>query len=122
MSQQQGGDTSLTFSSQYGTIAVNTLPVISGQGIGEQAQTNFVQTAPISNQFEAVDPVNNFNMAQQTRYDDVNNTQIINEPFVDQSSADVIITLIEKLAKLHEASALTDEEFNTKKSELLSRI
>jgi hypothetical protein len=33
----------------------------------------------------------------------------------------VIIKLIEKIAKLHEADALTDEEFNTKKSELLCR-
>ena len=30
VSQQQGGDTSLSFSSQYGTISVSSLPVISG--------------------------------------------------------------------------------------------
>ena len=30
ISQQQGGNDSLTFSSQYGTILVSTLPIISG--------------------------------------------------------------------------------------------
>jgi hypothetical protein len=46
----------------------------------------------------------------------------VNGSYDDQSSADDIISLIEKIAKLHQAGALTDEEFNTKKSELLSRI
>jgi hypothetical protein len=46
----------------------------------------------------------------------------INNSYTDQSSTDCIIRLIEKIAKLHEAGTLTDEEFNTKKSELLCRI
>ncbi|MFT6155108.1 MAG: hypothetical protein ACJA1X_002473 [Bermanella sp.] len=33
-----------------------------------------------------------------------------------------MIALIEKIAKLHESGALTNEEFNAKKIELLSRI
>lgn len=140
VSQQQGGDTSLTFSSQYGTIAVNTLPIISGSGIPAQQQTNFAHTAPTSNQF---DPVNSNNMGQENSnknnnmngYENNitnnkavdsnvadNNTNTVNESFVDQSSTDGIIMLIEKLGKLHEAGVLTNEEFNTKKSELLSRI
>ena len=140
VSQQQGGDTSLTFSSQYGTIAVNTLPIISGSGIPAQQQTNFAQTAPTSSQF---DPANSNSMGQENSnknnnmngYENSitnnkavdsnvadNNTNTVNESFVDQSSTDGICTLIEKLGKLHEAGVLTNEEFNTKKSELLSRI
>lgn len=106
VSQQQGGNTALTFSSQYGTIAVNTLPVISGPGMPVQKQTNFAHPADTSNQFDK--PSNIINK--------------VNGSYDDQSSADDIISLIEKIAKLHQVGALTDEEFNTKKSELLSRI
>ncbi|MEO8141934.1 MAG: SHOCT domain-containing protein [Sphingomicrobium sp.] len=35
---------------------------------------------------------------------------------------DVVIEQIRKLAELHEQAILTDEEFNAKKTELLSRI
>ena len=125
VSQQQGGDTSLTFSSQYGTIAVNTLPIISGPGIPAQKQTNFAQPAPATNQFDQPDNGNVGNVNNNG----TNNTDTpapvsnkVNDSFTDQSSTDGIITLIEKIAKLHESGALTDEEFNTKKSELLSRI
>lgn len=102
VSQQQGGNSSLTFSSQYGTIAVNTLPIISGPGLPAQKQANFAQPAPISNQF-----------VQPSHTSDLH---------ANPSSADDIIALIGKIAKLHEAGALTDEEFNSKKIELLSRI
>ena len=99
VSQQQGGNNSLTFSSQYGTIAVSTLPVISGQGEAVQApQTNFAEPMPI------IEP------APQEIY------------IQENKSTDDIIQLIEKLSKLNSAGALTDDEFNNKKSELLSRI
>jgi len=105
VSQQQGGDTSLTFSSQYGTIAVDTLPVVSGAGVSVQKQTNFIQAAHAPNQSDHGD-----------------NNNVDTTEFTDQSSSDEIIALIEKMAKLHESGALTDEEFNTKKTELLKRI
>ena len=38
------------------------------------------------------------------------------------NSTDELIGLIEKLARLRDAGALTDQEFNAKKSELLGRI
>jgi hypothetical protein len=41
VSQQQGGDSSLSFSSQFGTIAVSSLPVISGPALGEAPPVNF---------------------------------------------------------------------------------
>ena len=43
VSQQQGGDSSLTFSSQFGTIAVNTLPIVSGASMQVQKHKNFMQ-------------------------------------------------------------------------------
>jgi hypothetical protein len=113
VSQQQGGNTTLTFSSQYGTIAVNTLPIISGPGIPMQNQTNFAQPAPLSNQFDQ--PANNIGNSNSNMGNSNNNS-------TNPSSTDDIILLIEKIAKLHQAGALTDDEFNSKKIELLSRI
>lgn len=101
VSQQQGGDTSLTFSSQFGTIAVNSLPLISGPGIAP-ATTNFA-AAPTPPESQNPPPPN---QAPQ------------NVPADTQS----ILDLIEKLAQLRDAGALTDEEFNRKKSEMLSRL
>jgi hypothetical protein len=43
-------------------------------------------------------------------------------PEVDPTSNSEAISLIRALAKLHQAGILTDEEFETKKQELLSRI
>jgi hypothetical protein len=116
VSQQQGGNTSLTFSSQYGTIAVNSLPIISGQGLPEQKQTNFAQPEPILNVFDQSNDNNTQNMNPSDNISTFNNAPN------NSSSTDDIILLIEKIAQLHKAGALTDEEFNTKKIELLSRI
>lgn len=38
------------------------------------------------------------------------------------ASANSIIGLIEKLSQLRDSGALTDDEFNAKKGELLSRL
>jgi len=107
VSQQQGGDTSLTFSSQFGTIAVSSLPIVSGSGEMPPApQTNFAE------------PVQNFEPYPESVQAPIQ-TELNNGQF---DSTDTIIELIEKLAQLHGAGALTDDEFNSKKSELLSRI
>ena len=108
VSQQQGGNNSLTFSSQYGTIAVSTLPVISGQGEPIQApQTNFAE--PIAVEAASIQTTPIQSAPQEIHIE-------------ENRSTDDIIELIEKLSKLNTAGALTDDEFNKKKSELLSRI
>ena len=109
VSQQQGGDTSLSFSSQYGTISVSTLPVISGQGTPPPPQTNFAE--PVENNLSNQEP-----MEQSTN---------IQEPVIDANqneSDNTIIGLIQKLSELHDAGILTHDEFNFKKSELLNRL
>lgn len=103
VSQQQGGDTSLTFSSQYGTISVSSLPIVSGSGFPPYAavQTNFAQPNPdLSYPAPAMEI----------------------SPAPSGDSADSILHLIEKLAKLRDGGALSDDEFNAKKVELLGRI
>ena len=111
VSQQQGGDTSLTFSSQYGTISVSTLPIISGAGaVPPTPQTNFAQ--PVYDNF--LQPVNNNNSNSIPAAVEI--------PMVKNESADAIIQVIEKLSKLRDSGALTDNEFNAKKVELLNRL
>jgi hypothetical protein len=45
-----------------------------------------------------------------------------NSATTDIDSADEIISLIGKLAKLKESGAITEQDFNNKKEELLARI
>lgn len=107
VSQQQGGDTSLTFSSQYGSVSVNSLPIVYGAGLPPPQQNNFAEPAPAFSQPYATFPA----PASPPNGQGDNN-----------SSADDLIGLIEKLSRLRDAGALTEAEFNAKKSELLSRI
>jgi hypothetical protein len=111
VSQQQGGDTSLTFSSQFGTVSVNQLPIISGQDTRmPPVQTNFSE--PITDNNAIENPITD---NQGTRNQNIQKNH-------ENVSTDNAIQLIGQLAKLRDAGALTDEDFNLKKIELLSRI
>jgi len=104
VSQQQGSNDSLSFSSQYGTVSVNSLPVISGAA-PNPPQTNFV--APIPS------PSNTFTNAPTS------NTQQDAMPSI---ASNEVIQLLEQLGRLRDAGILTPEEFNNKKHELMARI
>jgi len=95
-SQQQSHGGSLTFSSQHGVVDVTTLPVISADGVPQQ---------PSSRAASASSPV------QQDPVTDTSNAE----------AADVFVT-IEKLAALCAKGILTEDEFATKKAELLGRL
>lgn len=96
-SQQQSSGGSLTFSSQYGLIDVATLPVMSIDGVPQQAPAP-AGSAPAP--------------AQEGR-------SLSEKPIAREE--DVLAT-IEKLAGLRDKGILSDEEFATKKTELLSRL
>jgi len=101
-SQQQSYGGSLTFSSQYGLVAVSSLPVVSvnGQAPAPQApppQPVYVEPAPPS----APQPA--FTLQ------------------AGGGEADIFAT-IEKLAGLKAKGILSDEEFAAKKAELLARL
>lgn len=106
VSQQQGGDSSLTFSSQYGSIAVSSLPIVSGIGIAEAPKRNFAEPSQSYTQPNT-----------QDNYAPRSTAQI---PF--SSSIDETIQIIEKLAKLKDAGAISEDEYHAKKTELLNRI
>lgn len=91
--QQQGmADSSLTFASQFGTVRLCDLPIVSGSGA-----ESFAPAAPATS------------MAPPS----------FSEPARDEAD---IFGKIERLAALREQGILTDGEFSAKKAELLSRI
>lgn len=93
-SQQQSYGGSLSFTSQFGLIDVTSLPVVSINGVPA--------AAPAPMQATQYQP-----QPQQDRQSGV--------------SQDVFAT-IERLAELRAKGVLSDEEFNAKKAELLSRL
>ena len=113
--QQQGGGQSITFTSQYGTVNLSTLPVVSRDGV-------MVPPAPIQST-AAPTPVQVSPPAAQPSFD-VQPTQSCAEaemPLNQKSGEDVIATL-ERLGGLMEKGYITNEEFAAKKRELLNRI
>jgi hypothetical protein len=106
VSQQQGGNNSLSFNSQWGTINVNSLPLISGQSQPPAPQTNFAETT------QQASP-------QQTPFQKTEETSdLTNKQY---EAANQMIEIIKKLAELRDLGVLTESEFNTKKADLLKQ-
>jgi hypothetical protein len=99
-SQQQSGDQSLTFTSQFGLVRVADLRLVNPQD--EQGESS---SLPIT------EPA-----------------QIKPTPALKTESAgatpatDDVLSLIERLAELRRKDILTEQEFATKKAELLGRL
>jgi hypothetical protein len=95
--QQQGGSYgSFSFSSQRGTFSVESLPVVSGSGQQAQSPQGWAPANPPSPQ----------------------SSQGTGETQGQQS----IIEAIERLSDLHYRGILSDDEFRSKKAELLARL
>ena len=91
--QQQSGDASLTLSSQHGVVRVDSLPRIDG---GQQGARPVAGTSP---------PF----------------AKVPSQPS-SGTDASSIVSLIKQLGQLKEQGILTEEEFATKKAELLKRL
>ncbi|UZR95776.1 SHOCT domain-containing protein [Chondrinema litorale] len=94
VSQQQGRGNDLTFSSQFGIVYLSTLPIISGEN-QQEAEIKTYEASKMNVEEKVVSPDNN---------------------------EEDIFGKIEKLAGLKDKGILTQEEFESKKSELLSRL
>jgi hypothetical protein len=95
--QQQGGSVgSLSFSSQFGTFTVESLPIVSG---GSASRPRFDAAPPMS-------PPSTSSPSSTEN---------------PQSSSEVLNAL-ERLGTLHSKGILSDEEFRSKKAELLARL
>ncbi len=95
-SQQQSGGSSVTFTSQYGLIDINTLPLISVDNVPVHPAVQSQSAAPFIPETPFYSP--------------------------DASQVSDIFEAIEKLASLKDKGFLTDNEFSSKKAELLSRL
>ncbi len=106
--QQQGGSSgSLSFSSQFGTFGVESLPVVGPQGA--QAPVQNWQPPPQQQQPVWQPPPQ---PAPYTPQPEAGAPQ----------SHDEILNALERLGALHQKGVLSDQEFASKKAELLSRL
>lgn len=103
VSQQQSGDASMSFTSQYGLVYVSQLPVVYPQGASSQPQNAPAEQAPI-------EPAPTQQNPEPT------------ENFSDKAVEEDIFDKIERLAGLRDKGILSDQEFEGKKSELLKRL
>lgn len=138
-SQQQGGDQSLTFTSQFGLIRVTDLPIVTnatpadnGDGSGNGSGTDYgtANFAPAPQQVAA--PIQ---APMQTPMPPPIQTAPEPAPFAPQppfapvqqqlapaTSDDEIFSRIERLADLRKKDIITAQEFEAKKAELLARL
>ena len=95
VSQQQGSGGSLTFTSQYGTVSVSNLPIVSVDGVPSNAPESRSAPAPVPRP----------------------------EPHRTETAQETdIFAKIERLADLQQKGILSLDEFAAKKAELLSRL
>lgn len=125
--QQQGSNTGLTFSSQYGSFSVSSLRRVDDRAPSaapvEHVGTNDTRDAwlPATAAPEVAEPVATEQVASSSVRPPASPAAppATAAPMADSST---ILALIEKLAALREAGILTEAEFAAKKTELLSRL
>jgi putative oligomerization/nucleic acid binding protein len=121
-SQQQSGDQSLTFTSQFGLVRVLDLPLVSGPGqMGQQASIQTPPMQPVQPAPQAAPMASPAPAAPQSNYVEQGSSASQTGNAASLTS-DEIFAAIEKLAALHAKGILTDGEFGAKKSELLQRL
>jgi hypothetical protein len=107
VSQQQSGGYSVTFSSQYGYVDLSRLPVISING-----QPPLAPAPPPAPAY-----VPSYSSTDQSAYAPVNNNSVT----ASNRDGDIFAS-IEKLAALQSRGILSEQEYASKKAELLSRL
>ncbi|QEW21760.1 hypothetical protein LA6_003972 [Marinibacterium anthonyi] len=117
--QQQGGDQSLTFTSQFGLVRVADLPVVNADGgMASQPEPSFV--AEPEPAFQPAPEPAPAPMAPEPA------AQPMAHPSGQSSGqgddSDAIFAKLEKLGDLRDKGILSDAEFAEKKMELLSRL
>lgn len=92
-SQQQSVGGSLSFTSQYGLVDVNSLPVVSVDNVPREAKSTSDQQQPAAP----------------------------NKPAASREEEDIFV-IIEKLTDLKNKGILTEDEYKAKKADLLGRL
>ncbi|MCE7041819.1 SHOCT domain-containing protein [Dyadobacter sp. CY312] len=106
VSQQQGSGRSYQFTSNDGTVNLNDLSLISEPGIHQQETPELPYDVVHSH----------------TVQDDVRQAYSSGVEVPTRTPQDIIIETIEKLNVLLEKGHITEEDFKTKKQELLARL
>lgn len=128
--QQQGGPSgSLSFSSQYGTFTVESLPLVSPHSQVDQVSNTSFSGSPSNNQpiqseptyVQASAPAASSPAPQTLSHAAPSSPSMAASGANPQSQQD-ILGAIERLGDLHQRGLLSEEEFRTKKSELLARL
>ena len=104
-SQQQGGDQSLTFTSQYGLVRVADLVLVVREGDRPRNPA----------------PSGSAPLPAQAPRSETSAAPTAPPPAAQPATEDIVKT-IERLAELRQKNILTEEEFASKKAELLSRL
>ena len=116
--QQQGGASgSLSFSSQFGTFTVDSLPLAdqpnNSSGNHSNNGNNFPEPPPFQNQpqqWQPPLPSPSYSQPQQNFANGAPQTH------------DEILATLERLSGLHQKGILSEDEFRSKKAELLGRL
>jgi hypothetical protein len=111
-SQQQSADQSLTFTSQFGLVRVDDLKRVTPHASAPHESSSPVAPAPTANPEAAL-----FTPAPVAA-----TTQQPVQTGQTAPAASDILSTIERLSDLHKKGVLTDEEFASKKAELLGRL
>lgn len=121
-SQQQSYDGSITLSSQFGTVYLSSLPRVDLKNPLASAppvpQPPMPQPAPQP----MPQPVQDFTPPQVPEITPAPQSQANGATKQSAPSMSDVFELIEKLGTLRDKGFVSDDEFNAKKSELLSRL
>ncbi|OLP58650.1 hypothetical protein BJF93_17590 [Xaviernesmea oryzae] len=115
VSQQQGSGQSLSFSSQLGTFPVSSLRRVDAPSAAAPAEQAAVDV-------HHAEPAPAPQAASASPQRAASSPAAASPPSAARVDAQEILGLIEKLASLRDAGILSDEEFATKKTELLARL
>jgi hypothetical protein len=115
VSQQQGYGASFTFTSQYGVVSVENLPIITQNGMAPVTPDPIIEAPIVTPEFYQAPMVEQpSQMAQE-----FNASPTVSN---DNGQENNVIDMIQNLAKLKDMGILTEDEFSSKKTELLSKI
>lgn len=135
-SQSGGGLSSLSFQSQYGNLALVELPRVDGgqaqtqtgggqgqsQGGHPQARSQDAGMQPERTPAHAEAETPQETRIETPRAAPPPSPPMTAGPSTALADVDSVLRTIERLAELRDKGALTDEDYNAKKTELLSRI
>lgn len=119
-SQQQSGDGSITFTSQFGIVPLSSLPVVSRNGVTETPQA---PPAPAPSHASSP-PAAPTQSTQETSPAEPTPASVntSNQPQTTSSNPNDVFETIDRLGGLLDKGYITQEEFDRKKSDLLDKI